>query len=335
MSTSDQPTAEDLQRLRRRIIARLFSVPEPSSDTAAEQFLRTQFHPKVLQTVEHLYEILRSGGAPMARSLASQLGYSSVQEMFPQASKYLDLYREGKHSAQLSELYRELVRYAALTNPEFREKLFAHLYAQKAFQTLQDRFRQLAQSSSSIPEELFWEEFKQIQRESEHQKYTEHTPKREQSIQQVVVPVHQAQQQKVIGVPGQIRLFDAVHRQHDVVMHAPVELEQYIVDRQVSIPWERVRESLTIECALPDQYGSYHLLQHIELSAAQLQQLRDRGSAVPTTFGNSSDIRVYDEHLSIPMHQVLPDAHIASLRATPTSMEIKKLYSPARLTVFV
>lgn len=337
MSEQRKFTEAEIDEIKCAIIAWLLSTQQAPNTKAAEQILRTQVHPKLYETASHLQELMNNSGSFFIRRVAENVGYQPVSNLFPQAKEILHLYEQGVADYKLlGDAYADLVSLAAVWSQEIRERLFSAVYSAQIYDMLSQRMKQIAEAPATNSIDLFQREHELIKQQAARERISGYEPTQFNKIQPVVITLQQSDEPAHYQVSSFFRLYDPIHRQYDYHVGQPELCTRYEVDSQVSIPWERVSDGLTIEYSMPDNHGFYHTAQHYHITAEQIEKMKSRGTAVPTTIGKMSDIRLYDEHASSAFHQAkLPDSAMLSLRATPSTLEVKKRVSDIRLTVFV
>ncbi len=333
--------AQDRDERKASLIRQLLGLPEGASMTAAEQVVRTRVSPDHFQAVAALNKKMHQSGPRFVRSVAEWMGYDTLRSYYPAAQDgrhLIDEYQAGVgDSHELADLFRELAVFAALTNQDQHFRVYAAVIAASTSDTLCRRFHGRAGLSS----EVFWNEIAEMRTQADHEQVL---GQRAQWVSDVQ-PLHAAVREPVeenqyriafYRVPATVRIYDPVTRTHDIEFNQPHEVERYVVERELTIPWQRAQTGVQLELALGASAG-HHPPERYFLTAAQLEQLRRQGTAIHTRIGRWDDIRFYPEYVqAIPGESaVVPDHSLVSIRLTLQAVEIRKLDRSTQLTVYV
>ncbi len=322
-------SAQEFDRFTCRLIAWLTHAQPMDDVEAAEAFLRTQLHPDLYANAQRLQQIMHDEGARFVRRVAQRVGTQDIQRLFPDASGYLHAYEHGNSDAKLlAQCFRELSILAAIVDQPFLERLSTAVILNKTVNDVLRRFQQHDNGHAASRD--FWETYQQLKR-AEGEAPTQH---RELVSHPVVVRLRD---DNPYLLETQVRMVDPVRHHYHVTLQNPVQLQQWNVDRTLTVPWDRVRtHGLTIDIAFERGYELYTNPIRCHVTVAELEAVRDRGSAVAAFIGRNGEIRLFQEDIDVfpgEPHPI-PSAHVASIRVTPTLVEINRLHPGTRLTVF-
>jgi hypothetical protein len=321
--------AAEFDRLKCRLIAWLLHAQPLNDVEAAEQFLRTQIHPKLYESAQQLQTIMQEEGARFVRRVAERVGTDDIGRLFPDALPYLRAYQRGEGDAHLlSQIFRELAVLAAIVDRPFLEQLSTAVTLQGVVHNVMRKFQQ--QNGRAIGADAFWETYTLLKR-AEGPQPKEH---RAQESHPIVVRLKDADPYLV---NAHVRMVDPVHRQHHVELQDPIMLRQFTVDRTLTVPQDRVQQhGLSLDIAFEEAYGIFTHPVRCTITPKDLEQIHARGSAIAAFIGREGDIRLFNEDIDVfpgESHPI-PSTHVASIRVTPASVEITRLDRSVRLTVF-
>lgn len=343
-------TVPQLRRVHAALAARLLDIPEPKNTEAIFQVLRVRSHPQFFTAVENMNNAMVELGPSGVRHCIEHIGNEKLIQLFPEAIDLITSYREGSSESELqSNAVRELVLIASFFYQEIFDIFFAVTTAEKTNRTIQNRFQMLStiqeegsHKSQAIDSELFWREYDELQSEAILLKQdTQLEPRASVEVRPVHVTVREQDQLLDYFLPARVYAYDPIHRFHDVEIGKPQLVDRFEVEKDLTIPLERIQNGLFIQIALPGRYNAYHTYTY-HLSIGNVLQIAKKGSAVPTRMGRFDAIRTYPEHFSDHFltsydghANYFPENSIVSLRVTNVAIEVRKIHSDARLTVFV
>lgn len=332
--------------LQPAIVAWAFRVPRPYTTLGAEQFLRTQLHPDLYAAVNSLRSAMHSHGPVGIRRIANRIDvptiatfYRTADDLWVQeAADRVDAYHAGDTS--LADDFAELATMAAVFNDTVLHTLRAAVLATTAEQRWKERWHSVRQSGPVDPHRLL-KEWHEVERSAGEQQSPDEALT-DMTITPQYVDVNQNGTTVTYRMPASVRLFDSISGRHAVVPNRPHTVTRYEVDKQVSVPWDRAQQGLTLRICVTDDHG-HSATENLHLDPRRMAEIAVRGSALPTTVGRFGHIRLHDEFFSAQPfsfspdhdHSTLPDKPVASIRVRRTTVEVKKLHTAAQLTVFV
>lgn len=323
------PTAADFEQLKCRLIGWMFQLPAEIDIDAAEQVLRTRMHPMLYESAQRLQGIMQQGGPGFVRRVAQRVGTADIFRVFPQALPYIQQYEQGKMDVALrTQIFRDLSVLTAIVDRPFLERLTAAVLMQKVISEMLRHFQQ--ENGNRLSSDAFWDLFTSLKRSE--QPAPQHL---QPQTEQVIVRGHG---EDSYLIDTHLRMVDSVRHSYHVELQHPTVLRQSVVDHMLTIPFDRAMQNgFTLDIAFERAYEVFTEPIRCVVTPTQLQQIRQRGSAVYTYIGREGDIRLFEEDIDVfpGESHPLPADHVAAIRLTPTLAEITRLDRSSRLTVFV
>jgi hypothetical protein len=315
-------TDQEWLQTQSQIASDILGSARPADIDALEQLLRARTHPKMHEARAQLHRRLSAADPATKRRFVDAVSTDTVDSLHADIAGVEESYHRGELSTQR---YIDFLLCIAVFEKGFFDEVLTVLLALESRQRLQNRLSHLSKKTT---EEMLWREYQALQRELWEQRI-ESAPSLIRELEPIVIKTSD----DLFLLPARVRLHDAISAEYRLDISEPRKAHQYNVRASVSIPWSAAQTGVLMHMAFPDEAGWHHKPVDVMLWPHQLNQMRQRGSAIPARIGPGQHISVHED--IFPVRAELGNDGIASIRVTTNGLEIRKTHPDLQLTVTV